>query len=125
VNESTTAVVRRLVPGGIVTWSLSAVEIGTAIERRCREGHLTDAQRMMARSALAELAAAWTEISALGPVRERALRLVATHPLRAADAMQLAAALVAVGDRSPGHAFVCFDGRLREAAAREGFRMLP
>jgi hypothetical protein len=125
VNESTTAVVRRLVPGGIVTWGLSAVEIATAIERRCREGQLTDPQRMVARATLVELAAAWTEISALGPVRERALRLVAMHPLRAADAMQLAAALVAVGDRSQGHEFVCFDARLRDAAAREAFHMLP
>jgi predicted nucleic acid-binding protein len=70
------------------------------------------------------MAASWTEVSALGPVRERAMRLVATHTLRAADAMQLAAALVAVSDRPAGHEFVCADARLRAAAAREGFRVL-
>jgi predicted nucleic acid-binding protein len=125
VTEADTAAVRRLAAQGIVTWSISAVEIASAIERRAREGALTDAERIAARAALAELAAAWTEIAALGPARERALRLVATHALRAADAMQLGAALVAVADRPQGHEFVCADRRLRDAAAREGFAVLP
>jgi predicted nucleic acid-binding protein len=125
VAEAATGALRRLVAGGIVTWSLSAVEIASAIERRTREGSLTQADRAAARTALGELAAAWTDISALGPVRDRALRLVAAHPLRAADAMQLGAALVAVADRPGGHAFVCTDMRLCDAAAREGFLVLP
>ncbi len=125
VVEAGTPAARRLVRDGIVTWALSAVEIAAAIERRGREGALTDTDRAAARTALRELSAAWTEISAIGAVRERGLRLVATHPLRAADAMQLGAALVAVSDRTGGHEFVCADRRLREAAAREGFRTLP
>ena len=125
VAEEPTGALRRLAGGGIVTWSVSAVEIASAIERRAREGSLEPAERRAARVALGELAAAWAEIDALGAVRERALRLVATHPLRAADAMQLAAALVAVRDRPGGHVFVCMDDRLRDAAAREGFVVLP
>jgi hypothetical protein len=125
VSEATTAATRLLVPGGVVTWAVSAVEIAAAIERRCRDGSLTDADGASARTALGDLAAAWTEIAALGPVRDRALRLVATHALRAADAMQLGAALVAVSDQSRGHEFVCLDTRLRDAAGREGFRLLP
>jgi hypothetical protein len=125
VTEPTTTAVRRLVAGGVVTWSVSMVEIASALERRRREGALTGEGWAAARATLTELAAAWTEISALGPVRERALRLVATHPLRAADAMQLGAALVAVSDRPSGHEFVCTDTRLRAAAAREGFQVLP
>jgi predicted nucleic acid-binding protein len=74
---------------------------------------------------LEELSSAWAEITALGPVRERALRLVAVHPLRAADALQLAAALLATGDHPPGHTFVCLDERLRHAAEREGFTAKP
>jgi predicted nucleic acid-binding protein len=125
VEEVDTTAVRGLVGGGIVTWSISAVEIASAIERRGRDGSLTDAERTAARAALSELISAWTEVSALGPVRERALRLVATHPIRAADAMQLGAALVAVSDRPSGHDFVCADARLRGAAGREGFVVLP
>lgn len=125
VAEASTPAVRPLARGGIVTWSVSAVEIASAIERRTRDGSLTDAGRAGAHAALAALSAAWTEISALGPVRERAMRLVATHAIRAADAMQLGAALVAVSDRPAGHDFVCVDTRLGSAAAREGFRVLP
>ena len=58
-------------------------------------------------------------------VRERAGRLVAAHPLRAGDALQLAAALVWCNDAPQGDAFVCLDGPLREAARREGFTVLP
>jgi len=125
VAETNTSAVRRLARAGIVTWAVSAVEIASAIERRTREGSLTDAERAAARAALGELAAAWTEIAALGSVRERAMRLVAIHALRVADAMQLGAALVAVSDRPVGHDFVCADVRLGNAAAREGFRLLP
>lgn len=125
VEESDTGTARRLAAGGIATWSLSAVEIAAAVERRSREGSLDAEGRAAARVALAELMASWTEITSLTAVRERALRLVATHALRSADAMQLAAALVAVSDRPDGHAFVCADARLREAAGREGFEVLP
>jgi predicted nucleic acid-binding protein len=125
VDEADTATARRLAAGDIATWSVSAVEIAAAIERRCREGALDASGRDTARAALDELMTTWTEITALAAVRERALRLVATHSVRAADAMQLAAALVAVSDRPRGHELVCADGRLREAAAREGFAVLP
>lgn len=125
VEEADTAIARKLAAGGVATWSMSAVEVASAIERRSRDGSLDAAGRAAARTALSELMAAWTEIAALAAVRERALRLVATHALRAADAMQLGAALVAVSDRPQGHDFVCADGRLRDAAEREGFNVLP
>ncbi len=47
------------------------------------------------------------------------------HPLRAADAMQLAAALVWTEDATSGAEFVCLDQNLREAALKEGFTILP
>jgi hypothetical protein len=47
------------------------------------------------------------------------------HPLRAADALQLAAALVWVEEQPHGEGFVSLDGRLRDAAAREGFTLVP
>jgi len=123
VEEAATAQARLLAPNGIVTWAGSRVEIASAIERGARTGRLTATGRQQALAALAELASAWIEIDAIAPVCERAIRLLAVHSLRAADSMQLAAALVAVSDRPPGHDFVCSDLRLREAAAREGFRL--
>jgi len=76
-------------------------------------------------TALDALADSWTEIHSVAPVCERSLRLLAIHPLHAADAMQLAAALLATSDRPRGHGFVCNHRRLREAASREGFLVLP
>lgn len=58
-------------------------------------------------------------------VRNQAIRLLGLHPLRAADALQLAAALVWADRRPRGHPFVCLDAGLREAAHAEGFSVLP
>jgi hypothetical protein len=43
--------------------------------------------------------------------------------MRAADALQLAAALIVVDDRPTGHEFVCCDTRLAAAAGRKGYRL--
>ncbi|MDX2166326.1 MAG: PIN domain-containing protein [Deltaproteobacteria bacterium] len=123
VEEPSSVPLRALArDGGIVTWCLSAVEIRSAIERRAREGALSAAGREGAIAVLGELDGVWTEITAVALVRERASRLLAVHALRAADALQLAAALVAAGSRPGDHEFVCTDARLGEAAAREGLR---
>jgi len=74
---------------------------------------------------MAKLAGRWRPVTAIEPVRARALRLVRTHALGAADALQLAAALVACGERPEALPFVCLDDRLRDAARREGFPVLP
>ena len=122
VDEGVTTKARNLARShGIVTWFLSSVEIASAVERRFREGALDAKGRAAALATLSDLAASWVEVTAAARVRERALRALATHPLRAADAVQLAAALVAAEDRPHGHHFACGDLRLREAATREGF----
>src|SRR4030095_955469 len=88
VAESDTGTLRRFVGGGFGAWSVSAVEIASASERRTREGSLSNGEHAAARAALGELAAAWTEISALGPVRDRAMRLGGTHALPATHGVQ-------------------------------------
>jgi len=105
-------------------WCLSEVEIAAALARREREG--ADAGPIeTAREDLSKLVRRWRPVTAVESVRARALRLVRTHPLRAADALQLAAALVASDDKPEGMPFVCLDERLRDAARREGFPVLP
>jgi hypothetical protein len=74
---------------------------------------------------LAALSAAWSEVQPTEPVRLRAERLLTVHPLRAADALQLAAALLWGEDTPQGLDFVCLDQNLREAARKEGFAVLP
>lgn len=127
VQQECTAQLRELVASGgsIVTWSVSRVEIASMIEARSHERCLDPEARLLAMTMLGELAEAWTEVHSLAAVCDRATRLLAMHPLGPAGSMQLAAALVAVADRPRGHTFVSTDRRLREAASREGFRVLP
>ena len=71
------------------------------------------------------LSKVWSEVLPSEAVRERGERLLSVHPLRAADAFQLAAALVWSRGATTAHALVSFNERLREAAGREGFQLLP
>ena len=61
----------------------------------------------------------------IDPVKARAKRLLGVHTLRAADALQLAAALTAANDEPSKIELVSLDEGLNEAARREGFRVLP
>lgn len=66
----------------------------------------------------------WAEIQPGEALRRVATRLVRVHPLRAADAVQLAAAIEAAGDRPDHLPFVTLDRRLAEAASKEGFPII-
>jgi len=63
----------------------------------------------------------WIEIAMIETVREESERVIAAHPLRAADALQLGAASVAAGGIPATPQFVTLDQRLATAAEREGF----
>jgi predicted nucleic acid-binding protein len=119
--------VRRLTDtdSSLVVWWATRTECISALARRRREGRLRAADEAQARRLLAALAATWSEVSPSERLRQRAERLLAVHAVRAADAFQLAAALLWARGETAGHAFVSFDDRLREAAGREGFHVLP
>jgi uncharacterized protein len=108
----------------VVVWTLTRVELLSALARRRRE-EPTAARRLLA--ARREILAAWprwSEVTAVEIVRRHAERVVDTHPLGAADALQIGAALVAAGDHPAALEFVTFDQSQAEAAEREGFRVL-
>lgn len=107
-----------------VVWCLTVVEVGSSLARRSREGLEPDMDET-ARSTLSRLAASWQEVVSLESVRARTLRLLRSHPLRASDALQLAAALLVSDERPESLPFVCLDDRLSEAARREGFSVVP
>ena len=108
----------------VVVWALSRVELLSALARREREE--PSAARGLLRARQRALAAweEWSEVVALEPVRRQAERLVAVHPLRAADALQLGAALLVTDLDPAGLEFVTFDERLALAALKEGFSVL-
>lgn len=104
-----------------LVWALSPVEVRSALARRQREGSLTDKAYEQACGRANRLFRALSHIVALELVRERAIRLLDLHELRAADALQLAAALIASGESPATMVFVSLDQRLSHAARREGF----
>ena len=104
----------------MTVWWASRLECASALNRLRREGALDeaglmDAARAVDHGRLLVRSAAGGAGARQGP---EALRI---HPLRAADSLQLAAALIAVGEDTSGFTFVSNDERLREAAEKEGF----
>ncbi len=73
---------------------------------------------------LGRLQTDWQEIAPTDDVRLTAQRFLRVHPLRSADALQLAAAIVAAEGSPQTLEFVSLDARLRAAAQREGFSVL-
>ena len=109
----------------MMVWWASPVECASAVHRLRREGVFTAAA---AAEVLATLSAALDAANVVQPsdsLRAKALRLLGVHALRAADALQLAAALLWAREMPAGRDFVCLDERLRTAAILEGFRVLP
>jgi uncharacterized protein len=112
---------RRLMP---VVWWGSPVEVHSAIARLHRLGKLKDVEKQGALSRLNLLSHGWREILPADQVRDLAARLLDIHDLRAADCLQLAAALIWCQQRPAKRNFVCGDQRLSKAAASAGFSVL-
>lgn len=106
---------------GVLAWWGTRVECESAIARLERERLLKPRSAAAARGRLDRFAATWQEVQPSELLRERALRLLRVHELRAADALQLAAGIAAAEGWPTTLAFVCLDDRLSAAAEREGF----
>ncbi len=127
VRQHSTDVVRRIdqQDPDILAWWGTDVECGSAIARLLREKSLNDAGSTRAWARLTVLAGRWRNIHPTPAIRTTALRLLRTHALRAGDAIQLAAAIAACDGIPSRLPFVCLDDRLRSAAEKEGFKVLP
>ena len=108
----------------IVVWWGTSIEYVAAIARRERDGRLTTDEVAAHLSRFNALSQVWYEVQPSQRIKTVAQRLLRVHPLRVADSMQLASALVASEDDPTSLGFVCFDARLNQAASREGFTIL-
>ncbi len=127
LEEPSSESMRSLLRGdaALSVWWATAIECTSAIARRARLQPRTNPLSDLAYSSLALLSSGWREVIPSEGIRESAIRLLRVHDLRAADALQLAAALVA-SEQSPSNLeFVCLDDRLNDAARKEGFRIAP
>lgn len=109
----------------MAVWWATHTECISALTRQVREGNLAAGGERQAREVLATLARVWAEVQPSEAVRRSAERLLGVHPLRAADAFQLAAALQWCDGRPDEAEVVSLDDRLRAAAHKEGFAILP
>lgn len=107
-------------PDMLVWWG-TEVECASALARLERDGALDAKATQISFGRLAQLCDGWHEIEPGELVREAAKRFLRVHALRAADALQLAAAFVAAEGRPGMLRFVTLDDRLADAATREGF----
>lgn len=105
----------------MIVWWGTTVECVSALCRLERDGALSADGWTTAARRLDQLASGWLEVAPAATVRETARRLLRVHPLRAADALQLASAVEATEGRPAGLTFLTFDARLAQVAAREGF----
>lgn len=108
----------------IVAWWGTQLECASALARLEREGSLALDGLTAALGSLAAAADAWHEVQPVPAVRQTAMRLLLVHDLRAADALQLAAAVTAAEGQPDALGFVTLDDRLARAALREGFPVL-
>lgn len=107
----------------VAVWWSTEVECSSALARLERAGSLTPAEANAAFHSLGDLAASWHVIDPVESIRLSARRLLRVHDLRAAEALQLAAAGMAAEGRPESLELVCLDDRLCVAALREGFRV--
>lgn len=109
----------------VLVWWGTEVEAVSALTRLEREESLNRRSVAAALLRLDELTRSWREVQPAARVRQTAIRLLRVHPLRAADALQLAAAVTAAEDHPETLPFVTLDDRLAHAAEREGFVVEP
>jgi hypothetical protein len=126
VNEETTRRLQAVAAkdSAMLVWWGSAVECISALARLERDDALDPPAMTLALQRLRQLSAGWHEIDPSDEIRETAARFLRVHPLRAADALQLAAAFAAAERRPASLEIVTLDDRLANVARKEGFALL-
>lgn len=105
----------------IALWMLTSVELTSALQRLVREGSLGEKEAALAEARADELIKTSHVVINVETVKLQARRLLRLHTLRAADALQLAAALEWAGGHAMGRTLHTLDTQLARAAVREGF----
>jgi predicted nucleic acid-binding protein len=108
----------------MLVWWGTTVECISALARLERDDALNARAMTLTLQRLRQLAGSWHEVDPSDEIRETAARFLRVHPLRASDALQLAAAFAAAERRPASLEIVTLDDRLANAARKEGFAVL-
>ncbi len=127
VRETTLVKVAGLLQddSAVSAWWGTWIECSVSISRLRREGKLSEQNEGQTRTRLDRLAVGWREMPPTNELRLLASPLSREYPLKAADFLQLAAALRWCEGNTGDAGFVCLDKGLRRAALEEGFDVLP
>jgi len=126
IEEAESAAMNRLLEadGEIVVWWGTPTECWSALARREREADWPPATTDEALANLQRVMDRAHEVLPSAAVRAASRRLLFTHGLRTADALQLAAAIVLAGADVAALGFVTLDDALARAARKEGLRAI-
>jgi hypothetical protein len=106
---------------GVAVWWATPVEMMSGLTRLERMGEIGRDEFTAAKQAAQALAKIWDSVEASPSIAAQASSLLEIHPLRAADALQLAAAMDYFEQTPRGYVFITADQRLADAARRSGF----
>lgn len=105
----------------MITWWGTSIECISAISRLERENRISPKEHATIMARLNELRESWREIQPTPLVKQYAERILQVHPLRAQDAQQLSACLIANQDMVIE--FITLDQRLEIAGRKEGLKL--
>jgi predicted nucleic acid-binding protein len=109
----------------VVVWWSTPVELASALARLVHMQQLEASDYAKGRRLAQTLADSWSVIQPSDALRASAAQLVERFDLRAADALQLAAAVQWCEHAPQGRVFLTADQELREAALLSGFDAWP
>lgn len=105
----------------MTVWWATRVEAASAIQRLLRTGDVKPARAAALSQQITLLQERWSEVQPTHRVRELAIDLLGRYPLRAADALQLAAALIWCRENPHARLLFTNDKQMQAAAAQIGF----
>lgn len=108
-----------------VMWTLTPVEVVSALYQAARTNRISAEGLRQAEQWLKEAIESFNFVKDIEQVKHRAERILRIHPLKAADALQLAAALVYYDDKPQSQLLITLDTKLAQAGFKEGFTILP
>lgn len=107
--------------GAVVLWTLTSVEVVSALRRLVRERAIREESARRAEARMEQLILVSHLVLDVPAVKRLAARLLRLHALRAFDALQLGAATHWAEAHPEGRILHTLDARLALAARREGF----
>ena len=122
-QQPSPAVRQLLAQHEIAVWWATPVEMRSAFERLLRMGQLTAPEHAAAGVRLEKLRRGWRELQPIEALRAQAEIFLLSYSLRAADALQLAAAWIWCSGHPQDYVFISGDAQLLQAARQVGFQI--